>query len=75
MEGIVFPEALMSARPPQTGKINDPFFLFMLAAVLLALGSSFMLRAAVSGFSPPAAHASAADAHQNPLRNAPEDGQ
>jgi hypothetical protein len=74
MEEIVFPEAPMSPRPPQTGKVNDPLFLFMIAAVLLALGSSFMLRAAVSGFSPPAAHAAADDVHQNPLHN-PADGQ
>jgi hypothetical protein len=65
----------MSPRPPQTGKVTDPVFLFMLAAVLLALGSSFMLRAAVNGFSPPQAHASANDSQNNPLHNPADDGQ
>jgi hypothetical protein len=65
----------MAPRPPQTGKISDPVFLFMLAAVLLALGSSFMLRAAVNGFSPPPAHAAANDPGRNPLHNPADDGQ
>jgi hypothetical protein len=59
--------------PANPGKLNDPLFLFMLAAVLLALGSSFMLRAAVNGFSPPAAHAAS---NHPPQAAAPaDDGQ
>ena len=40
-----------------TGKIYDPVFLFMLIAVILAIGSSFALRSVVSGMGPASAQA------------------
>jgi hypothetical protein len=45
-------------RPSRTntGKVYDPVFLFMLGAVILAIASSFALRA-VTGIGPAAAHA------------------
>ncbi|HUO10623.1 MAG TPA: hypothetical protein VM008_20135 [Phycisphaerae bacterium] len=42
---------------PNTGKILDPVFLFMLVAVLLAVGSSFALRSLVAGLGPSSAQA------------------
>jgi hypothetical protein len=42
---------------PHTGKIYDPVFLFMLVAVMLAIGSSFALRSLVSGLGPASAQA------------------
>jgi len=46
-------------RPSRTntGKVYDPVFLFMLGAVILAIGSSFALRAVVTGLGPNSAHA------------------
>jgi hypothetical protein len=42
----------------KTGKLYDPVFLFMLVAVLLAVGSSMALRSVVSGMGPNSARAS-----------------
>jgi len=39
-----------SSQPP--GRIIDPFFFIMLAAVLLALATSFILRQAAAGVGP-----------------------
>ena len=40
-----------------SGKLYDPVFVFMLVAVLLAIGSSMALRSVVSGLGPNTAHA------------------
>jgi hypothetical protein len=42
----------------KTGKLYDPVFLFMLVAVLLAVGSSMALRSMVTGLGPNTARAS-----------------
>ena len=41
----------------KTGKFYDPVFLFMLFAVMLAIGSSFALRAVIAGTGPSSANA------------------
>ena len=41
-----------------SGKLYDPVFLFMLVAVLLAIGSSMALRSVVGGLGPNTARAS-----------------
>jgi hypothetical protein len=41
-----------------SGKLYDPVFLFMLVAVLLAVGSSMALRSVVAGLGPSTAHGS-----------------
>jgi hypothetical protein len=56
----------MPSRPLNTGKLCDPFFLFMLAAVLLALGSSFILRAAVNRYTASATQTPAQPPAPNP---------
>ena len=42
----------------KTGKLYDPVFVFMLVAVLLAVGSSMALRSVVAGLGPNSARAS-----------------